>query len=395
MHEAGGRIFAQIWHVGRISHVSLQPNGGAPVAPSAIRANTRTFIESGFADVSEPRALRRTRSPAIVADFAHAAANAKRAGFDGVEIHGANGYLDRPVPARRRQQAHGRLRRLDREPRPLRARSRRRARQGLARLARRHPHRAGQPGQRHRRFQSGGDVRPSRRQAVASGASATSMSSRARPRATATSRRSTGPRCAAPFAGAYIANNGYTREMAIEALAAGRADLVAFGRPFIANPDLVERLRRGAAARALDRATLYSAAARTATQIIRRSARRKPHQQRSVMAALDPAIQASGEVARPSRSSTASSGWIAGNGSRHGRARPGHPGSLATLKAIALIARRREMDGRVSPAMTETVGGVASRPSRPRRRSSLQPPAFPRRPTSRCRARRSGRSSSR
>jgi N-ethylmaleimide reductase len=93
VHEAGGRIFAQLWHVGRISHVSLQPNGGAPVAPSAIRANTRTFIESGFAEVSAPRALETAEIPGIVADFAKAAANAKRAGFDGVEIHGANGYL--------------------------------------------------------------------------------------------------------------------------------------------------------------------------------------------------------------------------------------------------------------------------------------------------------------
>ena len=64
VHQAGGRIFAQLWHVGRISHVSLQPNGGAPVAPSAIRANTRTFIEAGFAEVSAPRALETARFPA-------------------------------------------------------------------------------------------------------------------------------------------------------------------------------------------------------------------------------------------------------------------------------------------------------------------------------------------
>ena len=88
------------------------------------------------------------------------------------------------------------------------------------------------------------------------------MSSRARPRATATSRRSTGSRCGARFAGAYIANNGYTREMAIEALAAGSADLVAFGRPFIANPDLVERLRRGAELATGDRATFFGGGAK-------------------------------------------------------------------------------------------------------------------------------------
>src|SRR5271168_5081472 len=93
VHEAGGRIFAQIWHVGRISHVSLQPNGGAPVAPSAIRAKSKTFIEGGFAEVSEPRALEAAGIAAILEDYARAALNAKRAGFDGIEVHAANGYL--------------------------------------------------------------------------------------------------------------------------------------------------------------------------------------------------------------------------------------------------------------------------------------------------------------
>ena len=93
VHEAGGRIFAQMWHVGRISHTSLQPGQGAPVAPSAIRAKTKTFIETGFAEVSEPRALALPEIAAIIEDYATAAANTKRAGFDGVELHAANGYL--------------------------------------------------------------------------------------------------------------------------------------------------------------------------------------------------------------------------------------------------------------------------------------------------------------
>jgi len=92
-HEAGSRTFIQLWHVGRVSHVSLQPGGGAPVAPSAIRANTKTFVADGFVDVSEPRALDLSEIPGIVADYARAAGLAKDAGFDGVEIHAANGYL--------------------------------------------------------------------------------------------------------------------------------------------------------------------------------------------------------------------------------------------------------------------------------------------------------------
>ena len=93
VHQAGGRIFIQLWHVGRVSHVSLQPGGAKPVAPSAIAAKTKTFIESGFVETSEPRALTVEEIAGIVDDYRKAAENAKRAGFDGVEIHGANGYL--------------------------------------------------------------------------------------------------------------------------------------------------------------------------------------------------------------------------------------------------------------------------------------------------------------
>ena len=93
VHERGGRIYIQLWHVGRISHTSLQPNNGAPVAPSAIHAKTKTFVNGSFADVSEPRALELAEIPGIIDDFRRATANAVLAGFDGVEIHGANGYL--------------------------------------------------------------------------------------------------------------------------------------------------------------------------------------------------------------------------------------------------------------------------------------------------------------
>ncbi len=93
VHERGGRIVLQLWHVGRISHTSLQPDGKAPVAPSAIRANAKTFVAEGFVDVSTPRALTTAEIPALIESYRQAAANARAAGFDGVEIHAANGYL--------------------------------------------------------------------------------------------------------------------------------------------------------------------------------------------------------------------------------------------------------------------------------------------------------------
>ena len=93
VHAAGGKIVLQLWHVGRISHVSLQPNGQPPVSSTARRANAKTFTASGFEDVSEPRALRLDEMPRIIAEYRHAARNAIDAGFDGVEIHCANGYL--------------------------------------------------------------------------------------------------------------------------------------------------------------------------------------------------------------------------------------------------------------------------------------------------------------
>src|SRR4051812_195660 len=86
VHARGGRIFIQLWHVGRISHTSLQPNGGAPVGPSAIPAKGKTFVGGTFTEISEPRALALQEIPGIIEDFRRGAANALEAGFDGVEI---------------------------------------------------------------------------------------------------------------------------------------------------------------------------------------------------------------------------------------------------------------------------------------------------------------------
>ena len=98
VHSAGGKIVAQIWHVGRISHTSLQPHGGQPVAPSAIPAKSKTYIinddgTGAFAETSEPRALTIDDIGLILEDYRSGARAALEAGFDGVEIHAANGYL--------------------------------------------------------------------------------------------------------------------------------------------------------------------------------------------------------------------------------------------------------------------------------------------------------------
>ena len=261
VHEAGGRIFAQLWHVGRISHVSLQPNGGAPVAPSAIRANTRTFIESGFSEVSEPRALETAEIAGIVADFANAAANAKRAGFDGVEVHGANGYL---VDQFLRD---GSNKRVDAYGGSIENRARF-ALEIVDALAKVWP--ASRIGIRIAPVSPANDVADSN-PAATFGHLVAKLSERKIGYIHVIEGATQGDRNIAPFdwgalrrafSGAYVANNGYTRELADEALAAGKVDLVAFGRLFIANPDLVERLRRGAELAAGDRATFFGGGAK-------------------------------------------------------------------------------------------------------------------------------------
>lgn len=98
VHDAGGRIFAQLWHVGRISHTLIQPNGKAPMAPSAIQAKAEVYVQEPDgshhkAAVSMPRALETAELATVVKDYAQATSNAIKAGFDGVEVHSANGYL--------------------------------------------------------------------------------------------------------------------------------------------------------------------------------------------------------------------------------------------------------------------------------------------------------------
>jgi N-ethylmaleimide reductase len=268
VHAEGGQIVMQLWHVGRISHTSLQPDGAAPVAPSAITAKSKTVLlvngQAQFVETSAPRALKTSELPGIVQDYRRAAANAIAAGFDGVEVHAANGYLIDQFLRRgsnQRSDAYGgsienRARFLkevmqtvvaeiggartgirlspvtpandasDDTPQPLFTH----VVQALAPLGLAFVHviegSTGGP-RDHQQGPAPFDYAALRQAYRAAGGQA-----------------------------AWMVNNGYDLPLAKQALAEG-ADLVAFGRPFIANPDLGARLKQGGPFNALDRATLY------------------------------------------------------------------------------------------------------------------------------------------
>ena len=270
VHAAGGRIVAQLWHVGRISHVDLQPGGAAPVAPSAVAAETRTYLidprgRGDFVPVSAPRALSAGEIPGIVDHYARAAEAAREAGFDGVEIHGANGYLiDQFLRSgsNRRDDAWGgsienRVRFLDAVAGAV-ARAIGADRSGIRLSPVTSSNDASDP-----------HPQPLFEAAVRALAAHDLAFVHVIEGATGAARgfqqgetpydydalrrawREAGGR------GAWILNNGYDGELAAATVASGRADAVAFGRAFIANPDLVRRLREGALLNPLDRATLY------------------------------------------------------------------------------------------------------------------------------------------
>ncbi|MBC7701581.1 alkene reductase [Aquabacterium sp.] len=256
VHVHGGKIVVQLWHVGRISHTSLQPDGAAPVAPSAIQADTKTFTVKGFETVSAPRALALDELPGIVEQYRVAARHAIKAGFDGVEIHAANGYL------------------LDQF---LRDKT------------------------NHRTDDYGGSIENRTRllaevlQAVVSEVGAERTAIRISPVTPANDISDShpqalfnhvaeqlgkykllyvhviegatgGPRDNIPLDYAalrqrvnapWMVNNGYDLALAKSVLSLHGADLIAFGRPFISNPDLRLRLHDGVPLAPLDKDTLY------------------------------------------------------------------------------------------------------------------------------------------
>jgi N-ethylmaleimide reductase len=259
VHAKGGHIVCQLWHVGRVSHPDLQPGGQLPVAPSAIAPEGQAFTETGFKPHVTPRALETAEIADIVSDYAHAAECAKKAGFDGVEIHSANGYLlDQFIrdSTNHRSDRYGGS--VDNRIRlPLEVAE---AVTGVW----------------------GGDRVGIRLSPITTQVANTPLDSDPATTygkliselnrfglvylhvvegVTQGSREEThGVSYQAfrrLFRGLYIANNGYTREMALETRARDLADLVCFGRPFIANPDLVERLRTDAPLAEPDKATMY------------------------------------------------------------------------------------------------------------------------------------------
>jgi N-ethylmaleimide reductase len=261
VHERGGRIFLQAWHVGRISHVSLQQNNQAPVAPSAIRAKGKTFVGGTFADVSEPRALTLEEIPGIIESFKRGTANALEAGFDGVEIHGANGYLLEQFAK------DGTNKRTDAYGGSIENRARLMLEVSKVVAAEAGPERTGI---RISPVTPANDISDSNPQPLYDYI-VDHLSALKLVYLHVVEGATGGPRDIAPFdygslrkrfKGAYVANNGYDFELATKVLAADAADLIAFGKPFISNPDLVERLKAGAPLNAFDKATFYGGGAK-------------------------------------------------------------------------------------------------------------------------------------
>jgi N-ethylmaleimide reductase len=262
VHARGGKIVVQLWHVGRISHLSLLPAGMVPVSSTANRAGGKTFTAKGFEDVSAPRALRLDEIARLVDDYRRAARNAIEAGFDGVEVHGANGYLLEQFmrdSINDRTDAYG-------------ASQENRARlvvEVMTAIAAEIG--AGRTGIRLSPVTPANDAKPDSDPQGMYQLVVEKLAPLKLAFIHVVEGATGGPRDIAPFDfaalrtrfkednphGAWIVNNGYTRAMALEAVASGAADMVAFGKHFISNPDLVERLRIDAPLTPPNRETLY------------------------------------------------------------------------------------------------------------------------------------------
>ena len=261
VHEAGGRIFAQLWHVGRQSHPDLQPAGEDPVAPSAIQATGKVRTPEGVTDFAPPRALEADEIPGIVAAYGRAAERALEAGFDGVELHAANGYLiDQFLQ-------DGANIRTDQWGGSLENRSRFLFAALEALVAAVGADRVGIRLSPHNVHGGIHDSDPwALHEHVVRGLSGRGLAYLhvIEPRTLPGGRIREGeaanaaPRLRPLFDGVYIAAGGFGREGAEEILQQDHADMVAFGRHFIANPDLPRRFAEDLPLNPYDRKTFYT-----------------------------------------------------------------------------------------------------------------------------------------
>jgi N-ethylmaleimide reductase len=261
VHRKGGKIVAQIWHVGRISHTSLLPAGEQPVSSTAKPANTKTFTPAGFEQVSAPRALATDEVAGVVAEFRRAARNAVDAGFDGIEVHGANGYL---VEQFLRDSCNDRT---DRYGGSIENRARFLIEVMTAVCEEIGPGRAGL---RLSPVTPANDIGQDSNPTALFSHVVKELDKLKFAFIEVVEGSTGGPRDFAPFdfaalrklwSGAWIVNNGFTRDMALETIAGGKADAISFGKPFISNPDLAHRLREDAELAAWNQKTFYGGGA--------------------------------------------------------------------------------------------------------------------------------------
>jgi len=257
VHAKGGCIYLQLWHVGRISHPSLQPNGATPVAPSAIRPAGQVYTHQGMQDYEMPHALELSELPGVIGQYRTAAQNALDAGFDGVEIHGANGYLlDQFLRdgSNQRTDAYG-------GPLANRARLMLEVTEVVCTVWG-----ANRVGIRLSPLQPFNDMRDSNPEATF-GYTVEQLNRFGLAYLHVTEMGKDKPGAAGPafdlgklrkiWQGVYMTNSGYDLVRANAALSANQADMVSFGVPFLANPDLPARYAKGAALNTPDQATFY------------------------------------------------------------------------------------------------------------------------------------------
>jgi N-ethylmaleimide reductase len=259
VHDAGGRIFCQLFHGGRISHPDLQVDGHDPVAPSAVQADSKTFTAEGVVPTPPPRALATDEIPGVAEQFRHAAQCAMKAGFDGVEIHAANGYLiDQFLQ-------DGSNKRTDRYGGSVENRAR-----FLLEVTRAVTDACGsnRVGVHVSPVSNFNDMSDSDRSVlfvyVAEQLSRFDLaylhvvevdltnSDTVTDELTARARK-----LRDAFNGTYIANGSFDRDRAEATLVSGDADLISFGRAFLANPDLPKRFEQGAPVNEADTSTFY------------------------------------------------------------------------------------------------------------------------------------------